>query len=66
MLVTENPVRPWEKIGVEVPIEGRLRIAEALRLTKNDWEVKKVSLITAPDVSCEDSDLFGISNPQMR
>lgn len=68
--------RPWEKIGVPVPIEGQLKTSEALRLTNNDWGVDKVSLITSPNMvrgddgvidtaASENSDLFGIENPQM-
>ena len=69
-------VRPWEEVGVTVPVEGRLRTGEALRLTNHDWTVSKVSLITAPEMvrdefgqidpeASENSDLFQIKNPQM-
>ena len=43
-------VRPWETIGLSVPVEGRLRTREALRLTNTDWSVEKVSMITAPKI----------------
>ena len=74
---TTANVRPWEKVGVSVPVEGRLRTGEALRLTNHDWGVDKVTLITAPNMvkdpdtgeidseASENSDLFGITNPQM-
>jgi phage/plasmid-like protein (TIGR03299 family) len=33
-----------------VPVEGHLRTAEALRLTNTDWQVEKVSIVTAPEI----------------
>ena len=76
MLTATKLVRPWDKVGVSVPVEGRLRTGEALRLTNNDWEVAKVALITAPEMvrgddgeidseASENADLFNIKNPQM-
>ena len=75
MLTTPTAlIRPWDKVGVTVPVEGRLRTGEALRLTNHDWTVEKVSLITAPEMerdatgeidkeASENADLFGIKNP---
>lgn len=75
-MLTTKLIRPWEKVGVQVPIEGQLSTSEALRLTGNDWVVDKVSMYTAPNMvrtedgaidseASENSDLFGIQNPQM-
>ncbi len=75
-MLTTKLTRPWEKIGVSVPIEGQLNTADALRLTNNNWTVDKVSMQTAPNMvrnedgsidreASENSDLFKIANPQM-
>lgn len=42
--------RPWFKVGVGVPLEGRLSTGLALALTKLNYEVSKVSMVTRPKI----------------
>lgn len=81
MSTTTRIVKPWDRVGVSVPIEGRLRALDALRLTSQDWGVEKVSMVSKPNLvyetdpetgerikdeeKSENVDLFGIDNPQM-
>ena len=43
-------LRPWEREGVGVPVAGRLTTGEALAVTKHDYIVDKVRMMTSPRI----------------
>lgn len=55
--------RPWTEASLAV--EGRLTTLEAMKFTKSDYTVAKISQTSAPVLERgEDVDLFGIRNPE--
>ena len=47
---TARRLRPWEEKGVGVPVIGALLTEEALKISKHDWGVEKVSMMSAPQI----------------
>lgn len=45
-----NRLFPWQKEGVGVPVTGALTTEEALKISRHDYLVEKVSLMTAPQI----------------